>query len=70
MKIEENYAFYLFPFFQIIFLCDIIIFFTPGSFSGTHVRTLRYAPGAYKFKGHSTPVISLLQFVLILFGKR
>ena len=41
MKIEENYAFYLFPFFQIIFLCDIIIFFTPGSFSGRHVCTVR-----------------------------
>ena len=41
MKIEENYAFYLFTFFQIIFLCHTIIFFTPVSFSGRHVRTVR-----------------------------
>ena len=73
MKIEENYAFYLFTFFQIIFLCRTIIFFTPVSFSGRHVHTVRIevlTPLMHtNLRALSTPVISLLLFVLILFGK-
>ena len=60
-------------FFPIIFLCHTIIFFTPVSFSGRHVRTVRIevlTPLMHtNLRALSTPVISLLLFVLILFGK-